>query len=82
MTCVILSEMQLFLVTEDEKKRVLGGEACIWSEYVDKTNIVPRIFPFVSAIAERLWTFDMGMDDQATNDARRRLDQHRCRLLR
>lgn len=71
-----------FLVSDDEKSRILGGEACIWSEYVDKTNIIPRIFPFVSAIGERLWSSDLEVSDKAANDARGRLDQHRCRLLR
>ncbi|CAL8126406.1 unnamed protein product [Orchesella dallaii] len=69
-------------LTDEEKSRILGGEACIWIEYVDKTNIIPRIFPFVSAIGERLWTFDIGLDDTAVDNARRRLDQHRCRMLR
>ncbi|CAL8126408.1 unnamed protein product [Orchesella dallaii] len=69
-------------ITDEEKSRILGGEACIWSEFVDKTNIVSRIFPFVSAIGERLWTFDMGIEDMDAANARRRLDQHRCRTLR
>jgi len=62
-----------------QEDQILGGEACIWSEYVDKSNIVPRLFPFVGAIAERLWS---AANASSADDAMWRLDQHRCRLLR
>ncbi len=43
-------------LTPEEKARILGGEATMWSEYVNWENVDSRIWPRTAAIAERYWS--------------------------
>jgi len=43
-------------LSPEEKGRILGGESCMWAEYINPENIDSRIWPRNAAIAERLWS--------------------------
>src|SRR5258708_4430044 len=43
-------------LTPEQQQFILGGESCMWSEYVNPENVDSRIWPRNAAIAERLWT--------------------------
>ncbi|XP_049761696.1 beta-hexosaminidase subunit alpha isoform X1 [Elephas maximus indicus] len=63
----------------EQKALVIGGEACMWGEYVDSTNLVPRLWPRAGAVAERLWSNSRVTDLEF---ALTRLTNFRCELLR
>mgnify|MGYP003683463377 CR=1 FL=1 len=44
------------VLTKEERKRILGAEATMWSELVTSLTIDSRIWPRTAAIAERFWS--------------------------
>ena len=43
-------------LSPEEKSRILGGEACMWTEWVTSEILDSRVWPRTAAIAERLWS--------------------------
>lgn len=46
----------------EQRSRILGGEACMWSEYASPENIDARIWPRAAVVAERLWSAPSAQD--------------------
>ena len=55
----------------EERKRILGGEVCMWGEHVYARTIDSRIWPRTAAIAERFWSAEKVRD---VEDMYRRLE--------
>ncbi|MDR7212459.1 family 20 glycosylhydrolase [Flavobacterium piscis] len=64
-------------LTTEEKARILGGEATMWTELVSPTTLDSRIWPRTAAIAERFWS---AQDITDINSMRRRLETVSYRL--
>ncbi len=58
-------------LSAEEQKRVLGGEATMWGEWVSPETIDSRIWSRMPAIAERLWS---PQNIQDVDDMYRRLE--------
>jgi hexosaminidase len=43
-------------VTEEEARRILGGEAPVWTEGITDANFDQMVFPRLAAMAEALWS--------------------------
>lgn len=71
---------QNFSGTEEQKKLLIGGEVTMWGEYVDSTNLSPRLWPRACAAAERLWSEEN--QTISADLAFPRLQEFRCSLLR
>lgn len=65
-------------LTDEDKPRILGGEAAMWTEVVSDQNIDSRVWPRSAAIAEKLWSPQVLTKN--TDDMYRRLNTMSNRL--
>lgn len=64
-------------LTAEEKARILGGEATMWTELATPSTIDSRVWPRTAAIAERLWSAE---DITDVANMRKRLETVSFRL--
>ncbi|CAH1779477.1 unnamed protein product [Owenia fusiformis] len=74
--CRLLDQIEM--LNDTDKNMILGGEVCMWTEFVDEQEIMPRLWPRASAAAERLWSNEsVFVGDKAAP----RIEEHRCRMI-
>lgn len=60
-----------------DNRLFLGGEACMWGEFADETNLLPITWPRTCAVAEVLWSYTLN-----ETEAKYRIEEHVCRMRR
>jgi hexosaminidase len=65
------------LVDEEHHSQILGSEACFWSSISDEVVLDSRVWPRLSALAERLWA----EPEENYRSAEARMLWHRERLV-
>jgi hexosaminidase len=66
------------VLSTDERKFILGGQAQLWTEYMlDDRHVEYMAFPRLTALAEALWT---PKSERSFDDFKRRLHKHLIRL--
>ena len=64
-------------ITEQQASLIVGGETCMWGEYVDSDNWFQKVWPTAAAVGERLWS---PKETRDLTDALSRLLVFRCRM--
>lgn len=67
------------LTTSTSSQLVIGGEAALWGEYIDDTNLQVNLYPRLNAVAEKLWS-PVEKTSNATASTDRMFIQ-KCRLV-
>jgi N-acetyl-beta-hexosaminidase len=73
-----LNEPFTLVTNEENQKLILGIEGAMWGEQVDHLNIESRVWPRLSAVAERAWSLRSVSDAEA---AQPRLINHICKTM-
>ena len=68
-----------FITDEEQQKLVMGGEACMWAETVDVSDLLQTVWPKAGAFAERYWS---PRDQLSVDEAKPRFMNFRCLLNR
>lgn len=64
-------------LTAEEAKLVIGGEASLWGEEIDASNLAEKAWPRGAAFAERMWS---AREVNDVNEAGPRLARQFCRM--
>ncbi len=64
-------------LSPEESKRILGGEACLWTEYVPQERVDAQLFPRILALSEVVWSQGRKTEFR---DFARRVEAHMARL--